>query len=105
MEMKQEYNKLYEHELRAKIKEKDITYVDELVAYLYGSECNDYQYKVIKLWAEDPEQTIWNRLNELWVIPLFLIAAPFRYVMFGDYKVNSESKLGKVLVYLLGVLR
>ena len=101
MKIKQEYNKLYEFQLREEIKECGIDDAEGVIKLLYS----DSEYQVINTWAKEPEQSFVNRVNELWVIPLFLLAAPIRYVMFGDYKVNPESKLGKVLTYLLGVLR
>jgi hypothetical protein len=105
MNIKYDPEYVYEHQLREVIKDKDlwpIETVDDLVKYLYNP---DSSYKVVRRWPETPKQTVVNRINELWVYPLFLLCYPIRYVMFGSAQVSADSKLGKSINWLVGVMK
>lgn len=96
---------VYEHQLRERINSKKdwpVNTAEDLVRYLYDT---DTPYKVVRRWPEAPKQTVVNRINELWVYPLFLLCYPIRYVMFGSAQVSADSKLGKSINWLVGVMK
>jgi hypothetical protein len=56
-------------------------------------------YSLIKY--KKSNRTIFNRLNVLWVWPLFLIFAPFQWIVTGDTGFDREKFAGRVLNYLV----
>ena len=64
--------------------------------------CEDGKYKAV--YNEDPniKTTMLQRINLLWVWPLFLIAAPFSYIIRGKVGVNYYTPAGRLLKRLIG---
>lgn len=60
------------------------------------------EYKVIYL--DDPyiKTTMLQRFNLFWVWPLFLIAAPFSYILRGKIGVDKYTRFGKLLTKIVG---
>jgi len=93
------------HELESKIKEGGLSSSSDVLNLLFGTYNDGYysEYVVKKRWGDTLESgSFFNRVNTLWVYPLFLILIPFRYLMFGEFRINEDSRFGKVIIYLVG---
>lgn len=92
-------------ELRQELKEKGFNdiQIKSMEEVFFGTSSNDYysEYEV-RYYGTKLKDEWWQRLNMLWVVPLFLIASPIRYVMYGDNKVQPNTKLGRTLDFLVG---
>lgn len=77
--------------------------IDKFKKVICGDCSNDY-YSDYRLtdYGEKPKDKWWQRLNCLWVYPLFIVCIPFRYVMYGDYKFQPNSKAYRVISKLIG---
>lgn len=115
-------NGLYLFELRAMIyNDRPARYKDHsLTAYMaaitaedlltfmttdYGLGSYRSEDLIIKLkYPPTPKNgTVWNRINILWVMPLYLVFAALPlYIFRGSYQWDSDSKVGKVFTKLLG---
>ena len=105
MMMKQPSRKLYRHELKGLMVDKNCTTADDLLNLLFLGDAasrEDTQLVVKYRYPDAVRSTMINRINRLWVLPIFIALIPFRYVAFGDYTVNEHSRLGKILTFLLG---
>jgi hypothetical protein len=69
---------------------KSVEDVEKLLLH----EDSDY---VIKEKYAEPTNSLKNRLNVLWIFPLFILAIPFRYIFLGYYQIDNNSKLGKFI--------
>lgn len=80
---------------------KDLT-KEELIELIFGNRDNEYRGNfIVKTYYNRSERTIWNRLNLLWVYPLFLVALPFQYLITGDTGVNRNTKIGRIVDWLV----
>lgn len=81
----------------------------EVLDFLFGTYYDDYQHDYVvkhRFYTRGGDKTtLINRLNCLWVYPAFIMLIPFRFVLFGSFKVNEDSRLGRVLIKLIGELR
>lgn len=92
----------------SKLKEHDCKTKEDVLDLLFGNYNNDYtsNYYVKEAnWENAIKESFINRLNCLWVYPLFVMIAPFRYLMFGNYRVDENSKFGKAIEYFIGEYR
>jgi len=95
---------VYRHQLENIIKEKNCKTTQGVLDILYGNHWNDYQtdfvikYRSVKI----PPQTFAQRLNTLWVYPLFVVFMPFRYLLYGRSHVDEDSRLGRMVSFLIG---
>ena len=97
---------LYRHELRKIIRENQCLTPDDVLDVLFGTHSNDYDTDlVVKYIYVENKHSFLNRLNSLWVYPLFLVLAPFRYLFFGKCQVDEDKTFGKILIALVGELR
>ena len=75
---------------------------DELVELMFGNAYNDYSGNfIVKSYDSYSKRTVWNRLNLLWIYPLFLVAIPFQYLITGDTGVNRNTKFGRIVDWLV----
>lgn len=49
------------------------------------------------------KSTLKHRLNTMWMLPLWLVCAPFLWVFTGDTGINQHSKLGKWISKVTGL--
>jgi hypothetical protein len=61
---------------------------------------NNSDYRVIK-YTNVQKRSIGNRLNYLWVWPIFICTIPFSWVLTGTYGLDRNSKVGKVVDWLV----
>lgn len=47
------------------------------------------------------KRSIWNRLNYIWVWPLFICTIPFSWILTGSWGLERDSKVGKVVDWLI----
>ena len=83
------------------LKDENITSIEQFKKYLYPYE----EFSDVVLthrWYDKPKSTLTNRLNMLWVYPVFIICIPFRFVVYGHFHVNPNTKLSEILKKLLG---
>jgi hypothetical protein len=67
----------------------------DLLEYLL----EDSEYSIRKY--NHTQKSIFNRINMLWVYPLFLIQMPFQWLLCGDTGYKRESRVGRVLDLLV----
>ena len=68
---------------------------DEVLTFLLGdNECPSeyvvYKYKTSK-------RSLFNRLNMIWLTPIFVITLPIQWLVCGRTGVNRNSKLGRLV--------
>ncbi len=105
--IKYDKRSVYRHEVEKILKERGVGLVKEsqTLDILFGNYDNDYHTEfVVKNRYVIVKQTLLNRINSLWVYPLFILLMPIRYLLFGQAKVNVDSTLGRVLTKLIGEL-
>lgn len=88
--------RLYRHELD-KCKDKA-----EVLDELFGNYYNDYYSNYNVYVYLENKKTIWNRLNLLWILPIWLLSIPFQWLFLGKVGVKSSSWLGNILFKLTG---
>lgn len=92
--------KLEEELLEAGITKEDI---QKFKVVICGTHDNDYYSEyTLTDYSKKPSDTWWQRLNCLWVYPLFIISIPFRYVMYGDHRFQPNSKMYRIISKLIG---
>ncbi len=78
---------------------------EELMDYLLGNPCDGYHGGPYYLYRYAPHtDSIGQRLNKLWVYPLVLVSLPFQWLIKGSVGIKRETRLGQILVYLIGNL-
>lgn len=71
----------------------------EVLEYMLGDYYNPTGHSdfVVYRYKDKKKRTFLNRLNMLWVYPLFIITIPFQYLFLGDWGINRNTKLGKIV--------
>ena len=92
------------------------SYKSEIISSLKADKKYSREAEDMLVWLEEystyyictydpPETTLTQRMNRLWVVPLYLtLVAPFRWVIYGKIGVHPQSKAGIILYYLVGGL-
>ncbi len=75
---------------------------DEVLNHLLGDSngWNDSDYVIYK-YEYNQKRSLFNRLNYLWVWPLFILSIPFVWIFTGDYGLKRTSKIGSVVDWLI----
>lgn len=102
MRIGSEGRRLFKHEFDALMKENDCKSIEDVKNLLFDSSYDDSPYVIHNRWYDIPDRTMIQRFNLFWVYPMYVVLIPFRYVIYGDASVNKHSKLGDILVKLLG---
>lgn len=69
---------------------------DQVLDYLLGdqdghrSDYNVYKYEYGK-------RSLKNRVNMIWVYPIFLISIPFQWLIIGEIGISKNTKIGRVV--------
>ena len=58
------------------------------------------EYVIYKYHDVTPRNFI-QRINTLWVYPLFVLSIPFQFILQGSIGVNRNSKIGQILDFLV----
>lgn len=103
--MKQSIRSVSKKDFENVIKKAGCNSAEDVSKLLY-SKFNGFGYDsdyVLKYkYANIPKKTFINRLNTLWVYPIFILLIPIRYLAYGEYKINEDSNLGKIVLHLIG---
>ena len=99
-------NKAYQIDLLRDF--KDYPYLPKtpegLIEFLFddeneiGSDYVVYRYK-----ERYDKTTLSQRLNRVWVLPIWFIISPFKWLATGSSGVNQQTKLGKWLAKITGL--
>lgn len=102
--MKKKQRNVYRHEIKSEIKEQKIKDIEGVLDLIFGDYENEWANKYVLKYRHfsEPKATIINRINFLWVCPIFYMIAPFRWVMFGEYQLNEDSRFFKIIKWLIG---
>lgn len=83
-------------------KEKNDITADDVLYHLFGDyECGRFCDYTFYRYAEPSKKSFWQRFNICWVYPLFLITIPYQWLVNGEIGVNKNTKIGKVIDYLV----
>lgn len=100
--IKEPYNPaMYRHQVEQMIKDNDIKDLDAFLSFLFTEGWNS-QYVIRNRYQKPPETKFIHRFNALWVYPFFLITIPFRYLIYGHIDLSKDSKLGRLILKLIG---
>lgn len=102
MEIMKDPSEIRNFEFKQLLKDNNINTLDELYSFLYPYDFSPDNIIIRKRWFDTPKTTMLNRFNSIWVFPIFFVCIPIRYILYGNFYVNKESKLGKILKSLLG---
>lgn len=94
----------YKHQIMKELKEHGLENAkpSEILDHLFGDSYGRVQSRyTIRRYTEVKTTTL-QRFNLLWVYPLFLIAAPFRWILFGEVGFKTESATYRLLEKLIG---
>ena len=61
----------------------------------YGGEFIVYRY------SEETRRNIFQRFNMLWFMPLWIISIPFQYLLTGNIGASRNSRIGRVIEWLI----
>lgn len=92
----------YKHKILAQFKEnKYLPQTPEgLLDFLFG---DDSEYRVYYYDDIYTKRTVINRLNTLWLLPTWVVCAPFLWLSTGETGINQHSKLGKWIAKVTGL--
>ncbi|HHL2824746.1 TPA: hypothetical protein ACQ431_002977 [Citrobacter murliniae] len=54
-------------------------------------------------WSPDCDVKIWQRINQLWFVPIFILTIPIQWLFTGSHGFSNSSKIGKFLSKLTGL--
>lgn len=54
-------------------------------------------------WMEHRDATIWQRLNRLWFVPLYLLTIPFQWLFRGRMGFETTSKTAAIISRITGL--
>ena len=95
---------IYRHELQTRLDDHDCETINDVMNVLFGEQYDmgSSDFVVKHRFPDRSTPTFIQRFNLMWVLVVFVICIPFRYLMFGSYQVNENTRLGRVLTKLLG---
>lgn len=81
---------------------RDSVTAEESLRYILGDSdgwsSSDY---VIYKYEHPTKRRFIQRLNFVWVWPLFVISIPFQWLLKGDLGVSRNSRIGRVIDWLI----
>ena len=104
LRLKQSKYNLHRFEFNQILKRAKCKTADDVVALLFNEDFNMDSLVLKKRWIDNSHPNLIQRINIIWVYPVFFIMVPFRYLVFGKVFVNVDSKFGAILRYLIGEL-
>lgn len=95
----------YKHQILQDFKEnKYLPKTPEgLLEFLFDEDSDYRVYHYNDPWGESNKRTIFNRLNTLWMLPIWAVCAPFLWLSTGETGINQHSKLGKWIAKVTGL--
>jgi len=86
----------WDYQLKEIRKEADSAGMDSLD---WLASCSEYH--IVKY--RKPSRTLFNRINLLWVFPLFLVMSPFQWMFYGDTGFRLDSSIGRAVNWLVNL--
>lgn len=74
----------------------------EVLKYMIGDSdgwCNGEF--VVYRYSEKTKRNLLQRFNMLWFMPLFVISIPIQYLLTGSWGASRNSKIGRVIDWLI----
>lgn len=95
----------YKHELKKDFQDNKYLpqTVDGLLEYLFDQDVHYNGYVVYQDKESYDKNTVGQRLNRLWVVPIWFVIAPFKWLLTGESGVNQHSKFGGWLAKITGL--
>lgn len=97
-------NKAYQTDLLKDF--KDNPYLPKtpegLIQFLFDDEIES-DYVVYRYKEQYDKTTLSQRLNRIWVLPIWFVVAPFKWLLTGSSGVNQHSKYGVWLSRITGL--
>jgi len=101
--MKRPVKTIYRNEFNKFLEDNGCKTAEHVVDALFNEDWADYL--VIKRYTKGYKSTLINRLNCLWVYPVFICTIPLQFIVLGKYGVDENSKIGHIITYLCGGLK
>lgn len=75
-----------------------------ILNHLFGDhDCRaESKFKVVHRYNPYIKCKWWQRVNKLWIYPLFMITIPFQWLLRGETGVQTDSILGHTIKRLIG---
>lgn len=90
--------------MERKLKDAKVDDVSKVLNVIYGIDYENPEHHVVdKDWFYHDEVKMWQRLNQLWVVPLLIISIPFQWLFNGTYGFGNKSKLARILSHITGL--
>ena len=91
-------------DMERKLKDAKVDDVSKVINVIYGTDHDNPEHHIIdKDWFYNDEVKIWQRLNQLWVVPILIITIPFQWLFKGYYGFKNDSKLARILGNITGL--
>lgn len=96
---------LTRYELEALLEKEGVSDIKKIVLIFHGDDWqNEAPYPIVKPgWFLKEEVKIWQRLNQLWFVPLYLLSIPLQWLFTGGYGFSNHSKTGKLISKITGL--
>ncbi|MDU7405633.1 MAG: hypothetical protein E7L15_17475 [Citrobacter portucalensis] len=92
------------YDMERKLKDAGVGDASKVINVIYGIDHDNPEHHVIdKDWFYHDDVKVWQRLNQLWVVPLLIITIPFQWFFKGYIGFKNESMLGKFLGRITGL--
>lgn len=93
------------YELNSMLEKEGIKQSAEVARLLVGSYDDNWSpYSIVdNSWSPVGDVKIWQRINQLWFVPVFILTIPFQWLFTGSYGLNDDSMLGKFFAKLTGL--
>lgn len=96
---------LSRHELKILLEHEGISDSDKVVNILKGDDWqNEGPYLIVKYgWFRKEEVRVWQRANQLWFVPLYILSIPIQWLFTGNHGFKNESLVGKIISRITGL--
>lgn len=101
-------HKAYKHQLKKDFEENKYLpkTVDGLLDYLFSEDQWGDKYSNYIVYRDRDsydKTTLKQRINLLWVFPMWFVFSPFLWLFTGKFRISQHSKLGKWLAKITGL--
>lgn len=96
---------LNRYELGELLEQEGVANSSKVVRILTGEDWqNDGPYLIVKRgWFYKNEVKMWQRLNQLWFVPLYILSIPLQWFFTGSHGFTNESTVGRVIARMTGL--
>lgn len=71
---------------------------EELLTMLLGDGINEHTHWEFRLYKyREDKRTLVNRINMIWIYPLFILTIPFQWIITGSVGVSRNSFVGRAI--------